>query len=88
MRGGPVPPRFTWNGRIGASCRRRVGVGIAFDDLGTGLALLGMPERFPLTRPKIDRSVVRDISFVRGIETDEDDAARALAAPDAAWRWK
>ena len=53
---------------------RKVGVGIAFDDYGTGYASLSLLKRFPLTRLKIDRSFVtgklashQDMTIVRAI---------------------
>lgn len=53
---------------------RDIGVGIAFDDFGTGYASLSLLRKYPLTRLKIDRSFVmhvhdsdRDASVVRAI---------------------
>jgi diguanylate cyclase (GGDEF)-like protein/PAS domain S-box-containing protein len=48
---------------------RSLGIGIAFDDYGTGYASLSMLKQFPLTKLKIDRS------FVRNLELGSGDAA-------------
>ena len=48
---------------------KALGVGIAFDDFGTGFASLSLLQKYPLTRLKIDRS------FVAQIDRKEGDAA-------------
>lgn len=48
---------------------RELGVGIAFDDFGTGYASLSLLKRYPLSRIKIDRS------FVQGVLESDRDAA-------------
>ncbi len=40
---------------------REKGVGVAFDDFGTGYASLSCITKYPLTRIKIDRSFVKNI---------------------------
>jgi len=54
------------------------GVGIAFDDFGTGYASLSLLKSYPLSRIKIDQS------FVRGILTSKRDASVVRAIIDMA----
>lgn len=55
-----------------------LGVGIAFDDFGTGYGSLSLLKTYPLTRIKIDQS------FVREIETSKRDASVIRAILDMA----
>ncbi len=52
---------------------RDLGVGLAFDDYGTGFASLSLLKRYPVSRLKIDRS------FIRNVYIDPEDAAIANA---------
>ena len=47
---------------------RALGVGIAFDDFGTGFASLSLLQKYPLTRLKIDRTFVARIDREAGDE--------------------
>ena len=64
---------------LGALARLRdEGVGIAFDDFGTGFASLSLLKRYPLTRIKIDKS------FTDGFLTSKQDASVIRAILDMA----
>lgn len=58
---------------------RELGVGIAFDDFGTGYASLSLLTSYPLSRIKIDRS------FVRGMIDSRREAAVIRAILDMAY---
>lgn len=48
---------------------RQYGVGVAFDDFGTGYASMSSRKRYPVSRLKIDQS------FVRGMLDSKEEAA-------------
>lgn len=52
---------------------KKLGIQLAIDDFGTGYSSLSRLKNFPIDRLKIDQG------FIRGIETDADDAAIAVA---------
>lgn len=57
---------------------RALGVGIAFDDFGTGYASLSLLKQYPLSRLKIDRS------FVQSLHESTRDASVVIAILDMA----
>lgn len=57
---------------------RELGVGVAFDDFGTGYASLSLLKQFPISRIKIDRS------FVQGMLESQQDRAVVTAVIDMA----
>ena len=57
---------------------RDYGVGIAFDDFGTGFGSLSLLKRYPISRIKIDRS------FIEGMMTSKKDASVVRAILDIA----
>ena len=57
---------------------REFGVGVAFDDFGTGYASLSLLKQFPISRIKIDRS------FVQGMLESQQDRAVVTAVIDMA----
>lgn len=63
---------------------RALGVGIAFDDFGTGYASLTMLKQLDITRLKIDRSFVRDIEKDRMDQAIVDAITRMAEGADLA----
>lgn len=65
----------------GARRPRSLGVGIAFDDFGTGFASLSLLQQYPFIRLKIDRSFIARIdrkvgdAAAEGVEPAEQEAA-------------
>lgn len=45
---------------------KEIGVGVAFDDFGTGFASLSLLQKYPLTRLKIDRGFITDLERAFG----------------------
>ncbi len=58
---------------------RDLGIGLAFDDYGTGYASLSLLKRFPLTRLKIDRSFVQGMEGSAGDQAIQDQATKDRA---------
>ncbi|AWB21486.1 GGDEF domain-containing protein [Methylobacterium currus] len=63
---------------------RDLGIGLAFDDYGTGYASLSLLKRFPLTRLKIDRSFVQGMESPVQDRTSQDRASQDRTSQDRA----
>ena len=61
---------------------RNAGIGIAFDDFGTGFASLTMLKEIPINRLKIDRSFVREIASSRKDQAIVDAISRMATGCD------